>query len=349
MRAPGIVCGVLGLIALAGCGAEGTPTASAPAARTVSVVTVGPAEAVGAVRASVTVGYRLEPVLSFRTPGVIQGIAVDEGDRVAAGQRLAWLKPTEVAAGAAQAEASLAAAKRDFDRAKALFDRGFVSQARLDDAQTALDRAQAAYDSARFDRETAEIRAPAAGVILRRLAEPSQVAAAGAPILALGETASGMVARAAVPAAAASRIAVGDRAEVLVTDIRPAPFEGRVTRVAGRGDARTGAFDVEIALRTPSGLASGMVGEALIAAKPDHRSAGAMAVPSLALIDARADQGSVFVVDAQSIARRRAVRTGGVVGDTVFVLEGLTPGERVVSAGIAYVRDGDRVEVAGQP
>jgi multidrug efflux pump subunit AcrA (membrane-fusion protein) len=69
-------------------------------------------------------------------------------------------------------------------------------------------------------------------------------------------------------------------------------------------------------------------------------------VPPLALLDARADQGVVFVVDEGNIARRRAVRTAGISQAGVLVIEGLAPGERVISAGAAYVRDGEPVRLA---
>ena len=44
--------------------------------------------------------------------------------------------------------------------------------------------------------------------------------------------------------------------------------------------------------------------------------------------------------------RRRPVRTSGVTQDGVLVVEGLTPGDRIVSAGAAYVTDGASVRIA---
>jgi hypothetical protein len=69
-------------------------------------------------------------------------------------------------------------------------------------------------------------------------------------------------------------------------------------------------------------------------------------VPTLSLLDARADQGIVFVVDAQGVARRRAVTTAGVTQAGVMVISGLEPGDRVISAGAAYVRDGETVRIS---
>ena len=71
-------------------------------------------------------------------------------------------------------------------------------------------------------------------------------------------------------------------------------------------------------------------------------------VPAISLIDARADQGVVFVVDAEGKARRRAVETGGVKDEGVAILQGLQEGDRVITRGASMVRDGDAVNVAAQ-
>jgi membrane fusion protein (multidrug efflux system) len=68
----------------------------------------------------------------------------------------------------------------------------------------------------------------------------------------------------------------------------------------------------------------------------------------LALLDARADQGVVYVVDDAGVARRRTVTTAGVDGENAIVLSGLKAGERVVAAGAAYVRDGEPVTIAAE-
>jgi multidrug efflux pump subunit AcrA (membrane-fusion protein) len=82
-----------------------------------------------------------------------------------------------------------------------------------------------------------------------------------------------------------------------------------------------------------------------VAASGAVTAAPAILVPTLSLLDARADQGVVFVVDAEGVARRRAVRTAGVTQEGVLVVEGLDAGDRVIAAGAAYVRDGESVRI----
>jgi RND family efflux transporter MFP subunit len=324
-------------LVLAACGDDGAGRASTqPDQRPlVEVVEAAPLAGPGVVRASGLIGYRREPQLAFTAPGVVESIYVDAGDVVRRGQRLATLRRTGAGANLDEAALARANAERDLARTQELYERGFVSEARLEDARLAVERA----------RDSSVLRAPADGVILRRAAEPAQTVGSGAPVIVLGETGSGVVLRAPVASTEAARIRVGDSASVR---LGAATHEARVTRVGAKSNEATGAFEVEVEIASSEGLRSGMVAEVDIAATGDGSTAleSAIVVPTLALLDARADQGVVFVVDEAGIARRRAVRTAGVTQAGVLIVEGLDRGDRVISAGAAYVRDGETVRVA---
>lgn len=322
------------LLTLAACGGAETAERQESEGPLVEIVEVQPMSAAGAIRASGLVGYKREPQLAFTAPGVVGSLHVEAGDVVRRGQRLAVLRRTSVGSNTNEAALARANAERDLVRAQELFDRGFVSQARLDDARLAVERA----------RDTSVLTAPADGVVLRRLAETSQTVAAGAPIFVFGDTASGLVVRAPVASSEAARVRVGDTANVIVAG--GAPLQGRVTRVGAKGADSTGAFEIEVDVASAEGVRSGMVAQVEIAAAPSAMQSAAIMVPTLSLLDSRADQGVVFVVDADNIARRRSVRTSGVTQEGVLVVEGLQAGERVVAAGAAYVRDGASVRTA---
>jgi len=130
-----------------------------------------------------------EADLGFQSPGRIERIAVLEGDRVVAGQELAWLDRSELRARRRAAEAQAAAARavlaelergfrpeeiaqgraalraaeqrdsdarRDLERARHLFDGGAVSQQTLDRAETAYELAMADLQSAQEALEILE-------------------------------------------------------------------------------------------------------------------------------------------------------------------------------------------------
>ena len=322
-------------LALSACGAAESDAPAQAEGPLVQVVEVASSSAAGAIRASGLVGYKREPQLSFTAPGIVGDMLVDAGDVVRRGQRLATLRRTSGGANLDEAALARANAERDLARTQELYNRGFVSEARLDDARLAVQRAS----------DSSVLTAPADGVILRRAAETSQTVNAGTPILVFGETRSGIVVRAPVASSEASRIRVNDNVQVRLNELG-VTRTGRVARVGAKGNDSTGAFEVEVEIADASGLRSGMVAEVEIAATPGAAATATLMVPTLSLLDARADQGIVFVVDAQGVARRRAVTTAGVTQAGVMVISGLEPGDRVISAGAAYVRDGDIVRIS---
>lgn len=288
----------------------------------------------GGIRASGLVAYKRETALSFGSAGEIETMHADVGDQVYAGQVLATLRRT--AAGADEAEAALArkTAEQNFDRITKLHAAGAASQAELDSARLALERA----------RERVSIVAPASGVVLRRDAEPGQIVSAGQGVLSVGEARTGIIVEASMTASEVAQLKVGDRASVNLRG--RGTLAGQVARIAAKG-TQSGVFTVEVQVEKPEGLRSGEVAEVVISSGANAASGPvAYTVPAISLIDARADQGVVYVVDAQGKARRRAVETGGVGDEGVTILKGLADGESVITRGASMVRDGDAVSIA---
>jgi RND family efflux transporter MFP subunit len=308
---------------------------SAPPVIAVEVLSVASAGTAGEIQASGLVSYKRETVLSFGAPGEIESLSADVGDRVVAGQVLASLRKTTSGADAEETALARLTAQQNFERVQRLHEAGAASQAELDGARLALERA----------RERVSITAPASGVILRRDAEPGQMVSAGQSVLALGEARTGLIVEASMTGSEVAQLQTGDTATVNIRGREP--MIGKVARIAAKG-SDSGVFAVEVQLESPIGLRSGEVAQVTVAsagasqtqAMPEYL------VPAISLIDARADQGVVFVVDAEGRARRRAVETGGVSDRGVTILKGLETGDRVITRGASMVRDGDIVNIA---
>jgi RND family efflux transporter MFP subunit len=333
--------GLLALAALAACQGEAgeTPDAlPAPAAAiAVEALSIAADGAGSGVRASGLVAYKREAALGFGAAGQIETLSVDAGDRVAAGQVIATLR--KISVGADEAEAALArqTAQQNFDRITRLFEAGASSQAELDNARLALERT----------RERISIVAPSGGVVLAREAEPGQTVSAGQPVVIIGENRAGLIVRASLTPAEVAQVKVGDTASVLIE--QRAPVSGTILRIAPRG-SMSGTFEVEVGVSGVEGLRAGEVAEISLAARAAAADAapGYFVIPAIALIDARADQGVVFVIDTDGKARRRAVETGGVTDAGVSILKGLAAGDRVITRGASMVRDGDAVRLGGE-
>jgi RND family efflux transporter MFP subunit len=330
------VCAIAAAL-LASCGSKAeepakTVAAPPPLVEVVSAVSGDPA---GTVRASGLLAYKRETALGFGTPGEIETLTVDEGDRVAAGQTLATLRKTTSGADASEALLARQTAEQNFERISRLYASGAASQVDLDNARLALERA----------RERIAIVAPASGVILQRNAERGQMVSAGQPVLMLGEANTGLIVKASLASSDVTRILLGDLVEVQVRGRDP--LSGKVARIPARTADGSGAFEIEVQIDQPQGLRSGEVAEVLIrSAVASSDTSKSFTVPAIALIDARADQGIIFVVDGEGYARSRAVETGGVTDDGVVILKGISEGDRVITRGASMVRDGDQVRIA---
>jgi len=186
--------------------------------------------------------------IAARRGGIIRDVLVQEGDTVAAGQILARQEDDEARlavqsarATVAQAESQLAqirvdinTASREHERLSRLVATNFVAAQRMDEAQDAIDTARARLGSqtaavqtaraqlaqATYDQELTVIRAPMAGRIVRRYANPG----AGASTLNV----SAMFDLEPV----APRIA---RAEIVESDI-PNVTNGQAVEITPEGD-----------------------------------------------------------------------------------------------------------------
>ncbi len=339
---------LLGL-ALAAAGAASmlvTPQAAEPQDKPVPVriAVAAPAAHAGDIRATGTLLFKREITLGFKVSGIVKSFSVDFGDAVKTGDVLARLDPTEVGARNRDAKATLDNAEAALKRTEDLAAKGFAPQSKVDDAKMAVERARASHDAMAFDAAKAELRAPADGIVLSRLAEPNEVVTPGKPILLFGDASGGLVLVTPVSDTQITRIRGGDAAEVKFAGL--APIKATVARLAAKADQRTGAFDVELKLNEISaGLRSGLVGEGRIMPSIQDRASTYLAIPAIALLEGRGDQAAVFVVDKANKAQRQSVRVAGFLDDMVLIAEGLKPGDRVVTSGAPYLRNGQAVAI----
>lgn len=331
---------------LTACGASETPPPKAAAAVPVGVTSVGDAMTAPGALVSGVVRARQEAVLAFAVPGRVSRMLVNEGDRVAAGQLLAQLEPVEVDAGVAAARAEVTRAEADLGRQRELFVKGWVAKARLDAAEATASAARAQLASRGFAQRYARITAPNAGIVLARSGEAGQIVAAGAPVLTVSQAAGGYVLRVALTDAQLVSARPGQMASVTLTALGGPPIAARIIELGGRGDARTGTFEAELALPAMAGVRSGMLGEARL---PAFGTSSALAIPASAVFQARADEAFVYVVDAKGQARTRRITLGRIDNRSIEVLSGLNRGERVISKGLSRVRNGVAVAVQADP
>ncbi len=276
------------------------------------------------------------------------------GQAVAKGQVLAYLAPrlggdtdlATLAAQARQARIELELAEQERQRMEVLYREEAIPEKRLLVARGAEDSARARQGAA--EARVAQyggggggvpLRAPVGGTLVDVRVTPGAYVQEGAPLFHIADRkALWLQLRVAEVDAARLQSPVGASFQVdgIEESFEVAPGRnGRLVAVGGAVDAVTRTLPVVFEVRQPDErLRIGMAvkGQVLLAAARQ-----AVAVPRSALLD-ESGVATVFVMRHGEAFERRAIRTGARDGDWIEVVEGLRPGERVVSRGAYLVK-----------
>lgn len=345
----------LGLIlSAAACGKQ-EQDAAQPTPSNALAVSVAPAQARDIARnvlVSGPVSAWEDMQLGVEVSGLrVTALHVDVGQQVRKGELLLEIDHRSLDSDLAQASAALREAEAGAElarlqltRAEPLVREKFISATQLDElragrtqAEARVATARAARDAAALRRSYADLRAPQAGIISKRLVQPGQVVAAGTQLLGLIRDGR-LEWRAEMAEADLAKVKPGDRIELQTRE--GTAVEGRVRAVSPGVDATTRTGTVYADLPNPQGLQPGTYLQGRI----DVGMAHALTVPSAAVVQ-RDGFPTVFTVDAKSLARQQRVQTGSRTDGQVEVLQGLDAGARVVVDGAGFLADGDAVRV----
>lgn len=179
---------------------------------------------------------------------------------------------------------------------------------------------------------TITITAPMAGVVDERLVAPGEAIEPNKPLFHIADLSQVIVLGEAYEEDVA-KIALGQEARVHALAYPGASFTGTVSFLGQQLDPEKRTLPVWITVANPdSRLKPGMSATAILVLK---RSSGSLSIPTAAVIDAG---GERFVfVDSGGTLTRADVRTGATDDRFVEILDGLVPGDLVVTQGTREV------------
>lgn len=295
-----------------------------------------------------------ETLLSFRLNGRMVSRLVDIGDHVHAGQVLATLESqtgtNELASARADVESAKAAeqvALLNLNRMQKLLPSGAIARTQLDSARadwqaaaSRLKSSMAAMRNAQDHLAWTKLTAPADGVITRVSVSAGQVVSAGQTVFTLATSeARDVVFDVADP----RRLSTPDAKErvfhvALLSDPAVKTI-GTLRDISPQADPQTRTWQVRVALNNPpAGMALGASATIEIPSSvlPGYK------IPATAL-SRTDDKPAIFVIDNNGQAQLREVTLSGYVASFAFVSSGLHPGDKVITAGVNKLRDGEKV------
>jgi len=356
-------------IALAACGSQQPPAPPPPEVNVVTVRTQPIANVVelpGRVQAVRTAEVRA------RVDGIVERRLYEEGSDVRAGAPLFRIDPRPLAATYAAARAALARAQATATNAQQVVNRytplvsqqavskqeydAAVATARQSQADVAQARAQ--VDSARLNLDYASVTAPISGRVGRaEVTEGALVSASQATLMTRIEQLDPIYVNFSQSNSelmdlrrdmASGRIKVPQLDHVQVSLVLE---DGSVYGLSGHlnfldmsVDETTGS--VSLRAEFPNPQRTLLPGQFVRARIQAGVTPNGVAVPQRSVM-VTPQGASVMVVGKGNIAEVRPVKLGGLQGGLWVILDGLNPGERVITDGLIKAKPGQPVAIAG--
>ena len=285
---------------------------------------------------------QMEAPIYARVSGYVRRWLVDLGAHVEAGQLLAELETPELDRELAEARAALVQveAARDLSgttakRWREMLAGRTVSPQEADEKAADFTLKKATVEAARAKVQRLEevngfsrITAPFAGTITARRLDVGQLvtAAAGMELFRLAKTEKLRV-FVRVPQNYARAVAVGQSADLLLTELPGREFGGEVVRTAGALDAGSRTLLTEIEVDNAKGdLLSGSYAQVRLA---DTNPEPVLTLPANAVFF-RSDGAQVAILGKDNRVSLRTLALGRDFGPTIEVLSGVTKEDRVV-------------------
>ena len=314
------------------------------------------ASATGALRAKAQVN------LQSQVMGVVDKLPVKEGDWVDRGDLLLELDRKSYEANLVLARARFDQARASHTRVESLYAAKLVASETFEASRAALDMARAQFDQAQDQYDKTVIRAPISGTVAQLNIEEGEAVMIGTmnysgTVLMVLADMSRMQALIDVDEADVVSVALGQPARVFVDALPDTSFAGHVTNIAYMptqsvlsATQQSTTFEVEVTLdSTEPALRPGMnVRAEITTAELDS----VLVIPVQATgrreVKGKETETVFLIKDGKAVLT--PIRTGKTSDTEIQVVEGLKPGDEVVTGPykkLSKLEDGRRV--TGKP
>lgn len=353
-----IACSLLSILLLVGCAEKEPPPQVEDVARPVKTMVIAGADASGMRSFPARIAAAARAGLAFRIPGTVKDIPVKESDRLQQGDLVARLDPTDYQIVVDDKRATFTKAAKNFERGKKLIKSGTISQFDFDKLEAEFKNARAALKTATQDLAYTELKAPFDGIIATREVERFEEVQAKQTIVVLQNIEMLKVKFDAPESFIRSIRSGGDEDGMRPSDRIPvvASFEGQpdisypltFKEVSTRADAKTQTFELTYLMKQweqgAGTVLPGMTASVTLDLSGYIDSVKIFTVPVSAVVGDYKLDPHVWKVDEASMSvSPHPVKVGRLVGNSIEVLEGLEPGDRVVTAGTPFLVEGMRV------
>jgi RND family efflux transporter MFP subunit len=298
-----------------------------------------------------TLKSRNSAVLQPEVEGQITRIFVSSGDRVEPGTPVLEIDPRKQQATVHSQEATLRSrlanldwTRKELERNKQLAAAGVVSKQQLDQAQSQYDAAQSDVNALEATvREQSvllryyTVKAPAAGVIGDI---PVRVGdrVATTTVLTTLDRSGALEAYVYIPAEKSGTVKLGTPVQI-VDDAGKQLADSKISFLSPRVDPQTQLLLVKADVPNADHR---FRHDQLVHVRVIYQKIDKPLIPVTA-ISRQAGQTFAFVAEndgKQTVAKQRPVQLGEIIGNDYVILEGIKPGEQIITSGVQMLADG---------
>ncbi len=285
--------------------------------------------------------------LTAETPGQVERIFFDSGDKVAAGDVLVQLDTSQETAQLRALEASANLAGINLKRYGSLLAQQSTAKAEYDKAQAEHRQLTAEMDAIRAVIAKKTVRAPFAGTLGLRQVNLGQNLGDTDPIVSV-QRLDRVHVEFVLPQQQIHLVRTGHAVRITSDAMPGRTLEGRLKAIEPLADSATRSVRMQAVLDNPDELLRpGMFVTAAVVL-PEKQDV--VLVPATGVLYA-AYSDSVFLVEAANatapesglVLRQQFVKLGERRGDFVSIVSGVKPGDTVVSSGVFKYRNGQAV------
>lgn len=278
-----------------------------------------------------------------RVEGPLETLNVEEGARVRRGQVLASLDRDQLKLALDEARAQLENTRSAFERDTKMLEKELTSQEVVDNSKYQFETARTRFERAELNLRYATITSPFDGMVTKRYIEVGSLIRANMVLFNIADMGR-LLARVYVPEKEMARINVGDHVEIESEMIPDRRFAGEVEMISPVVDPATGTIKVTVHLTEGYDLLKPGMFCSVFILTDTHKDVMVISRKAL-MTDSETPQ--VFVVDDSLRVHRRPLEIGIQQGDTLEVVSGLKPEEKVVLIGQENLSEGTLVKMTG--
>ncbi len=301
----------------------------------------------GTVFLGVPITGHLSPITQIQVKSSISGrikaVRISRGISVERGELLVEFDDGTFKAQQAGAEASMAAAQRDYAAAEMLFKAGSAAERDLINARASLQSAQAQVAGAQESLTATRVTSPISGVITEKFVDAGGTVVTGERLFTVADL-STLELAGMVDASEVGKIRVGQGVSLTIDSEPDHGFEGTVSRIERIASAGTQQITVFVRIsNSEHRLLAGLFTRGTIRTDVGPP----RPIVPLTAVQGEGEKSAVFLIEGERLKRVPIVLGQQNLGTGMAeVTSGLEAGARILISPTDQAKDGERVAVS---